>query len=282
MELIGQYIKSHRIKQKLSLLAISKELNINKEILTSIESDNFPEFINYVYMIGHIKSYAKFLKLDQNEVIENFKIQNYYNKDIVKNEVTKPIPNNKLINFFIPLSYGSALFVAIGFYFLFIKPSNLIIDYAITPNVPENLSSELEAIEMNIALSKDSQKKIIKSDVIEIQDLYFDHENLSESLSASSVIASSPNKELITSEKVINLKFLNPTWVQLRDKKNNIILSRLMNQGDQHTYKLSQNFYLTAGNAGNIIVSFDGVVKGKAGKSGEVIDSLFIDENFKN
>ena len=40
------------------------------------------------------------------------------------------------------------------------------------------------------------------------------------------------------------------------------------------------NFNLTAGNAGNIIVSIDGVVKGKVGKLGEVVESLIIDSNF--
>ena len=42
------------------------------------------------------------------------------------------------------------------------------------------------------------------------------------------------------------------------------------------------NITLTAGNAGNIIVLLDGVVVGKAGKLGEVVDSLIIENNFKN
>ena len=54
-----------------------------------------------------------------------------------------------------------------------------------------------------------------------------------------------------------------------------------MNQGDEYSYNSSQNLYLTAGNAGNIIISFDGVVKGKAGKFGEVIDSLMVENIFK-
>ena len=55
-----------------------------------------------------------------------------------------------------------------------------------------------------------------------------------------------------------------------------------MNQGDEYTYNISENLSLTAGNAGNIIISLDGKVKGKAGKAGEVVDSLIIDSNFTN
>ena len=101
-------------------------------------------------------------------------------------------------------------------------------------------------------------------------------------MNSSSAVASLPNQDSINISNTINLKFLNPTWVQLRDKNNNIILSKLMDQGEQYSYDVSQNFYLTAGNAGNIIISLNGEVKGKAGKLGEVIDSLIIDHNFNN
>ena len=47
-------------------------------------------------------------------------------------------------------------------------------------------------------------------------------------------------------------------------------------------YSIIKNLNLTAGNAGNIIILLDGEVRGKAGKVGEVIDSLIIDNNFSN
>ena len=53
-----------------------------------------------------------------------------------------------------------------------------------------------------------------------------------------------------------------------------------MNQDEEYSYNLSKNLNLTAGNAGNIIVSIYGVVKGKVGKLGEVVESLIIDINF--
>jgi enterochelin esterase-like enzyme len=53
-----------------------------------------------------------------------------------------------------------------------------------------------------------------------------------------------------------------------------------MTKKDEYSYKIYENFNLTAGNAGNIIILFDGAVKGKAGKIGEVLDSLIIDTHF--
>ena len=39
---------------------------------------------------------------------------------------------------------------------------------------------------------------------------------------------------------------------------------------------------ITAGNAGNILVLIDNNVRGKIGKQGEVVDSLYIDNKFNN
>ena len=55
-----------------------------------------------------------------------------------------------------------------------------------------------------------------------------------------------------------------------------------MNKGDEYSYDLSKKFNLTAGNGGNIVILLNGIVKGKAGKLGEVIDSLIIDNKFNN
>ena len=128
----------------------------------------------------------------------------------------------------------------------------------------------------------------LEGEVIDRSDLRPSKESLlkvnpikkTEKISSSSAIASSPDKNFTFEDGNITLKFIDSTWIQLRDKQDNIIFSKLMNQNEEYSYNLSNNFNLTAGNAGNIIVSIDGVAKGKVGKLGEVVESLIIDSNF--
>ena len=283
MEFIGQYLRSVRLKKKLKLKKISEELMINERLLADIENDYFPEYIGTVFLIGHVRSYAKFLNLDHNDVVESFKIQSFYNKAKIQEEISKPIKGIKLFSIPKTLAFASIFILTISFYFLFVKPNDLQPEYAMTPDVPENIQYNLEETEMNIALLNriNQQKKISNSKIENNIDLVVDESD--KFITSSSVIASLP-KEQDTKMflQIINLKFLNPTWIQLRDKNDKIIISRLMNPGDEYTYNLSDNLSLTAGNAGNIIISLDGKVKGKAGKAGEVVDSLIIDSNFTN
>ena len=55
-----------------------------------------------------------------------------------------------------------------------------------------------------------------------------------------------------------------------------------MDKNDEYSYLITDNYTLTAGNAGNILVLINNETRGKAGKNGEVIDSLIIHSDFDN
>ena len=278
MEFIGEYLKNIRIEKKITLKLVASELKISINLIENIEKDYFPDYLNQVYLIGHLRSYAKYLQLDHNEIIQNYKIQNLYFETDQKNQISKPI--NSFKSFSVPkfISYFSVIIFASGFYFLFIKTNNFQSEYAMTPDVPENLIFKLEEMEMNIALAKikqDKEQALIKTQekkIIESQSVIY---------SSSSAIASLPIKE--KTDKInnsISLKFTNPTWIQLRNEKDEIVFSKLMNKSDEYLYNTNNNYTLTSGNAGNIIIALDNVIIGKAGKAGEVVDSLIINKNF--
>ena len=57
------------------------------------------------------------------------------------------------------------------------------------------------------------------------------------SSNSSSAIASIPDNEF-QKPSIVTLKFLDDTWVQLRDENDEIILSQLMNEGDEYSYNI--------------------------------------------
>ena len=283
METVGESFKRARKSQKIDLNTVSQDLKISESLLGDIENNQFPSYINVTFLIGHIRSYAKYLNLDEKLLIENFKIQISFDGNNLNNEMRKPNTPVIQFSFFKTLSFVSIIAISSSFYFLFIPSNDLQPEYAMTPNIPENLESTLEEIEMKLSLEKklivdalDNTSQIIadSSQIIENKDA------LISSMSAIASLPISNDKNL--ADKIVTLKFLNPTWIQLRDSKNNVIISKLMSKKDEFSFKISENLNLTTGNAGNIIILVDGVVKGKVGKIGEVIDSLIIDNRFYN
>ena len=73
---------------------------------------------------------------------------------------------------------------------------------------------------------------------------------------------------------------ISPTWIQVRDSENNIIISKLMSEKEVFSYPINKKLLITSGNAGNIIVKIGDEIKGKLGGKGEVIDSIIISSDF--
>ena len=285
MEFVGEHLKKSRLQKKIDLKTIAKDLNIQLDLLGSIESNDFPDYLDLVYLVGHIRAYAKLLGLNENEIVKQFKAQNLIDKRDLVDELPKPLAKNNFNLFFTAkiFSIFSIILISFGFYILFVRTNDMQRNYAILPDLPESLKSEIEKIEIQSALQ--NVKEIASVDSInETRTSISTDTTINDNLflNEGSVIASTPNNEPAESNNIITLKFLNPTWIQLRNKQNQIVLSKLMSSDEEYLYSVADNFTLTTGNAGNILVLINGNTRGKIGKKGEVLDSFVISSDFNN
>ena len=283
MEFVGRYLKKSRKAKKIDIETVSKELNITIDLIDSIEDDNFPKYLDKVYLTGHIRTYAKYLGLNSNEVVKQFRNQFIFTHKDVLDELPKPlVKDNSFIISSKNVSLFSIIFISFCFYFLFIKSNNLEPEYSIIPDLPENLQSEIEEIEMITALKaiKNTNSSNNKLDVLNLDQKILDDQSVG--IESSAVASLLFNNELKDLNYQIKLKFLKPTWIQLRNKQDHIVFSKLMNKNDEFSYSIADNYALTTGNAGNILVLINGETRGRAGKNGEIIDSLIIHSDFDN
>ena len=262
METVGQILSSERNCKNLSINDIAAELKISKNIIIDLENDNIKNNPDIIFNIGHLRSYSNFLELDTDTIIKKFKNDLSFNINKEKKNITPIIENNffKIERFF---AASLILIVFSSFYFLFIYENNNQIDYALVPDIPESLEPIIE------------KANTFDNDLSQEND-----SNISDLINNSSAIASMEIDENIST--VATLKILNPTWLQLRDENNNIVLSKLMDKDEEISYQLNLNYNITAGNAGNILVLINGNVRGKIGRYGDILDSFILYKDFTN
>ena len=261
MKTVGQILLIARNSKNLSISDISIELKISKSIIIDLENDNIKNNPDIIFNIGHLRSYSNFLELDADTIIKKFKDQVSFDIKEEKKNITPIVENNffKIEKFF---AASIILVIFTSFYFLFVNQNDNEINFALIPDIPESLEPIVEKANTFDNLSQSSD--INKSDLI----------------NNSSAIASIEFDENITT--VATLKMLNPTWLQLRDEENNIVLSKLMDKDEEFSYELKLNYNITAGNAGNILVLIDDEVRGKIGKYGDILDSFVLYKDFTN
>ena len=261
MEKVGQILSIGRKSKNLSISDIAIELKISKSIIVDLENDNIKNNPDIIFNIGHLRSYSNFLELDADTIINKFKDQVSFNIKEEKKNITPIIDNNffKIEKFF---AASIIMVVFTSFYFLFVDQNDNETNFALIPDIPQSLEPIVEKANTYDDLSQSSDTK--KSDLI----------------NNSSAIASIEFNENVST--VATLKMLNPTWLQLRDEENNIVLSKLMDKDEEFSYELKLNYNITAGNAGNILVLIDNEVRGKIGKYGDILDSFVLYTDFAN
>ena len=270
MELVGDILKKNRESKKITLFDVSKELKISKEILINIENNYFQKDIDTVFIIGHLRSYCSFLDIDHIELIDLYKKQILPQE---KNNIEIERPKFEYKFLFSNRLISTSLIVMIFglFYFLFIEVEKPVREYALIPDLPENYIATVEKTNLDELKINKSIKKNLEENFAEIENFP----------NSSSAIASLPNIEYDKSP-IITLKFLDDAWIQLRDENDAIIFSQLMNKNDEYSYDMINNYSITSGNAGHIMVLINQKVRGKIGKKGQVVDALVISNDFNN
>ena len=75
LETVGQDLRAARIRRGDDLAAVSRSLKIRKDHLDALEGDRLEDLPGRTYAIGFVRSYARYLGLDVNALVERFKAE---------------------------------------------------------------------------------------------------------------------------------------------------------------------------------------------------------------
>ncbi len=73
MESIGEKLKSARNNKKLSTKDVAEDTNIAVGYIEALEEEDFDRFPGETYVVGFLKSYSEYLKLDPEEMLHLYK-----------------------------------------------------------------------------------------------------------------------------------------------------------------------------------------------------------------
>lgn len=114
MNKFGELLTAARKKKRISLERASRDLVIKKEILEDLETENWQDLPEQPYVQGYIKSYAKYLNLDQEHALAFYR-REYDERKFPKEQAPKSkrrlfITPNKLLN--VIFTTGILIFVS--------------------------------------------------------------------------------------------------------------------------------------------------------------------------
>ena len=128
---IGIELRNARIELNLSFSDVSEDIKIQAKYLQSIECLDLHELPSIAYVLGFVRSYAKFLGIDGNYAVDRFKSESK-NPNIIKLQKSEPLHEAKALNKYflkaflvIGLSAPAVLFITLFYSKLFSMTANL-------------------------------------------------------------------------------------------------------------------------------------------------------------
>ena len=291
---IGNLFTDARVKQGLTQEDVSKILRVRITAIKQIDRGEELDSLGSTYSLGLLRSYAKLVGLEPENIIKNYKLSNSdqnskvdYNFPGVIKEKKSLFPVIALFTFLFSLVIYSS-----WYYFninnlatqnediTYLDKDNSNLDYVKVEDKQNiSLDNSNKVNNENIILTEKDGSKIVINENSNDKVLK-NNEVVSKKLLESNFTTETPNgneTSAIANERTpkdeMVLKSSGNSWVEIEDLDGNLYLTRLMRSGETFVVPDKKGLTLSTGNAGVLSLTFGSIHISKLGSVGEVISS---------
>ena len=259
---VGEALRRTRVYYGKSLEDIEKALRIRACQIDAIERGDLEALPGRVYAIGFVRSYAEYLDLDGGKVVHLFKAQYMGSQD--NSALSFPVPASETKTPALWLVTFSLIFASV---FVLVwnnihKPDRTIVEQVST--LPERIETHIN-------------QEIISSAEIEQSGENISEGNIPEEPIQSPIENMGADDD---HQSGIILKILGDSWVEIKDADGGVVVSRVLENGDEYFVPDSPGLSMSLGNAANVEILVNGRALMPLGKDGDVRRNIPLNTNY--
>ena len=231
---VGLMLKNARQAKKESIEKIADFLRIRAYYLRALEESEYKVFPGQAYALGFLRSYAGFLGLDVDKLVELYRKENPYLKT---EEVNMPMPEQQSL--FPSVKYlffaaSAIIFVWLVWYFVTYKETQV-------EEVPFVLTAQEPALSEEIIIGEKSEEAV---------------DSAAEETPVVQKEVATPKTK--AKKNAVQIVAREEVWVEI-EQDDTLILSRTLKKGEKYDVPESnEELFLKTGNAGGLDVFVDG------------------------
>ena len=263
---VGEALRRTRMHYGQTLEDIESALRIRASQIHAIEQGDTKQLPGRVYVIGFVRSYAEYLGLDGGKVVQLFKAQ--YMDTQANDLLSFPVPASETKTppaWLVALSLLIVIIFVAGLYSYARSDHSNALEIT---NVPEDIKSHInqdilvkkpsfEA--MGLTQLPEDQEEVIEQDpVIEVENMGSDE----------------------AQKTGIILNIVDSSWVEIKDGEGKVLVSNILEKGDQYFVPDSPGLSMSLGNAANVEIVLDGRPLKPLGGNGDVRRDIPLDSSY--
>lgn len=255
LEMVGDILRKEREQQNISIQDVERETSIRALYISSIEEGKYDVIPGEVYLRGFIKTYANFLQLDANNILQLYKEEKAAQEPIVVPETENTVQ-----------SAQESLKLSIE-----------------KPSLREKMA---EKRQQSLLYAKIAIIALVIISLGAIAYWIFGSSNVDKAPSTPPVTAKDTTQQQSTSANNVKpvpvvdkfvtyeAKYTDDCWSKV-EVDGKTVLEETVKKGTVLKWQVEKNLVITAGNAGAVEVISNGKSLGIIGKPGEVITKNF-------
>ena len=251
LKIASSKLKSQREKLNITIEEVSAELKLEKEIILSIENNNFSMFKSYLFLKGYLNNYANFLNIEV--YLPELKKKNSIKFKIKKNKHKSKIKKNSLFK-------GILLLFFITITFLFYKTNtNLVVEN----NAVLEKNKSIDTGNTNLNKEKDNSSVEVEEDQsnIPIAEFNADLQQKDKLDNKTDIAISIPESNVqisdVIDEKLLEIEYNGDSWTEILDSNGDIVFFDLAKDGDTLKFNIATPFEVLLGNASVVKVKYN-------------------------
>jgi cytoskeleton protein RodZ len=265
---VGQILQDARKEQNLSIKQVASKIHIRQRYLIDLEEGQLDDLPGRVYIFGFIRTYARFLSLDGEELIRRIiTLPDLNNPE--RNRAPIPTPSEEDPSYItLGVSAIIILILSICGYFFLRSPLKEVpspIDIKTTIPSPIQVRTEVESPESlsQITNRENKQAPQAKNEVLQasqghptqdIPKIIYPKDMPTIGETRESTAIGQNSQEPAKLDKQIRIKANEPSWVEIRDETNRVIFMRVMKRGEEYVVPENPDITISTGNAGGITI----------------------------
>lgn len=260
---VGQTLAEARQEQNLTIKQVAAKIHIRQRYLLDLEEGRLSDLPGRVYILGFIRTYAKLLDLDSEELIRRIsRLPNM--PDYARSQV--PIPMHAEDQPSRPILILSVIFIfilSLAGYFL-LKPSpvepSVLTDTASTHHTQQSISNEERFAGLPVEGNGEQggEPKVLPAELQAGSTSYLQPKIIYPKELPSVVGSTIPSKTLGNLQQSpsikspVSLKASEPSWVEVRDGDGRVIFMKVMRGGEEYVVPDRPGVVISTGNSGGI------------------------------
>ena len=299
---VGQYLRAQREERGEDVAQVAGMLRIHHSYLKAIEESDIGKLPGPTYAVGFVRAYAKYLSLDSVEVVERFKEEAKVQASRTLLVPPSPLPEGRIPNPAILLVAVVFLLAAYGGWLFMSSPNDesADIDLSLPDRLAPLVSGETLKLtapggEVTSITSPETSSSNIEENA-SIPERAPNPKPIVASPEEAAVVTSPaysmsmPNKLLAEGQSIerddrkrgygdprVVIRASEDSWVEVRKGNGELLLTRVLREGEKYHVPNRSGLTLVTGNAGALKFSVDGEIVGDIGPLGTVRRNVLLD-----